>query len=342
VTVTVTVPVPVLERCAIYGDATVTLAASSHHPVHAYLLAGRASSTTELGRAFAAALLCPNGGDGTCRVCQLALAGAHVDQIEVERVGAAITVDQADQVIHAAVRSPVESPRKVITIREAHLMRAEAAAKLLKTVEEPPPTTVFVIEAEAIPPELVTIRSRCVVITVPPLSPGVVAARLVEEGIEPDVADAAARAAGDDLSRARLLATDPGLAARRQRFATIPDRLDGTGSTAAVEVDVLLAAIDTAAAPLKERQAGELERFEGRGRKELEDRHRRELRRHRTQELQAGLGALGATYRERLVAGGDRRDAEAVAAVHDAIEALTLNPNEPLLLQALLLGLRRR
>jgi DNA polymerase III subunit delta' len=334
--------VAVLERSAIFGDAATALAAASRQPVHAYMLVGRSSSTVELSRAFAAALLCPNGGDGTCRSCELALVGAHPDQLEVERVGAAITVEQADQIVHAAMRSPVEGTRKVIAIREAHLMRAEAAAKLLKTVEEPPTSTVFVIEAETIPPELVTIQSRCVLVTVPTLSVDVIAERLVGEGIEPTAAAAAAEASGADLARARLLATDPALASRRHRFATIPERLDGTGATVAAEVDALLAAIDDAATPLKERQAAEVERFEGRGRKELDDRHRRELRRHRTEELQAGLASLGATYRERLVHGGDRRDAEAVVAVHDAIEALVRNPNEPLLLQALLLSLRPR
>ena len=79
----------------------------------------------------------------------------------------------------------------------------------------------------------------------------------------------------------------------------------------------------------------------GSGRKSLEERHKRELRRHRTDELRAGLGALAAAYRDELVRGSSR-PAEAVAAVHavhDALEALERNPNEALLLQALLLAL---
>jgi DNA polymerase III subunit delta' len=337
---TVAVTVPVLDRLAEYAPATTLLAASSRTPVHAYLLVGQPSGTTEVGRAFAAALLCRNGGCGECRDCRLALSGGHPDVLEVERVGPAISVDQADAIVQAAFKTPVEGDRKVIVVREAQLMRAEAAAKLLKTVEEPPASTVFVLEAEAVPPELVTIRSRCVATEVPALSHDAIVGRLVADGVAAEVAEQAAAAARGNLGRAMLLAGDADLAGRQDRFATVLDRLDGTGATVAREVDALLAAIDAAATPLRERQAAEVERFEGRGRKELDDRHRRELRRNRTDELVAGLAAMAASARDRLIDGGSPSDLTAVAAIHEAIEALERNPNEALLLQHLLLRLR--
>jgi DNA polymerase-3 subunit delta' len=80
----------------------------------------------------------------------------------------------------------------------------------------------------------------------------------------------------------------------------------------------------------------------GSGRRALEERHRRELRRHRTDELQSGLVALAGAYRDRLAAGTVHEPGaaiEAVTAVHEAIEAMERNPNEVLLLQALLLRL---
>ena len=114
----------------------------------------------------------------------------------------------------------------------------------------------------------------------------------------------------------------------------------------------LLGRIDAAAAPLAARHAAEVaeleELFARLGQREsaqkrLEEQHKRELRRHRTDELRSGLGALAATYRDALVAGdsADRPEA-AVAAVHrihGALESLERNPNEQLLIQSLLWSL---
>ena len=80
----------------------------------------------------------------------------------------------------------------------------------------------------------------------------------------------------------------------------------------------------------------------GSGQKRLEDRHKRELRRQRVDELKIGLATVAGSYRDALVGDAPRHPAAIVAAVHDlhdAIEALDLNPNEHLLLQALFLGL---
>jgi len=330
------------------------LAGAVAAPVHAYLFVGPpGSGRWDAARAFAAALLCPSGGDGTCRACRLALAGAHPDATEVVRVGASISTDQADEIVRLAAMAPVEGRRKVLILDEFHLLRAEGAAKLLKTIEEPSASTVFVILADQVPAELITIASRCVRIDFPPLPAATIADRLIADGVEAAVAAEAAEAAEGDLDRARVLATDPTVAARRAAFSELPSRLDGTGAAVARLVDELVAAIDTAATPLKARQAAELAELDARseqtaGRKDaaarklLDERHKRELRRHRSDEWRSGLRALAGTYRDRLVDGSARHPADAVTAVHaihEALEALDRNPNEPLLLQALLLRL---
>ena len=116
-------------------------------------------------------------------------------------------------------------------------------------------------------------------------------------------------------------------------------------------VDDLIARIEAAAVPLTERHAEEVEVVEARikqygergsGKKALEERHKRELRRHRTDELRAGLTVIAGTYRDALVAGGlERPDAaaDAVHHVHEAMEVMERNPNEALLLQSLLWSL---
>lgn len=333
------------------ADAVALLDGAARQPVHAYLFVGPpGSGKRAAARAFAAALLCEHGGDATCRDCRLALAGAHPDVREVERVGAAISAEQAAEIVRVASLAPVEGRRKVMILDEFHLLRAEAAARLLKTIEEPPASTVFCVLADDVPAELVTIASRCVRVELRRLSDELVREVLVTEGVELEHAALAAHASAGDLDRARLLAADPALAARRKAFAELPQRLDGTGRTVAAAVDELLGLIEGAAAPLQARHTAEIAELDervkqlgerGSGRKTLEEGHKRELRRHRVDELRAGLGALAGAYRDELVRGSSRpaEAAAAVYAVHEALEALDRNPNEALLLQALLLTL---
>ena len=68
--------------------AVAALRAAAHHPVHAYLFRGPAGSgAAAAARAFAAAVLCPDGGCGHCETCRRALAGTHPDLVSVERTG---------------------------------------------------------------------------------------------------------------------------------------------------------------------------------------------------------------------------------------------------------------
>ena len=99
----------------------------------------------------------------------------------------------------------------------------------MKAIEEPAPGTVFVVLAEEVPPELVTIASRCVRIDLGPVPVEAIVGRLVQEGIDPVAALEAATASTGDLGRARLLATDPRLVLRRDHWASVPEQLDGTG-----------------------------------------------------------------------------------------------------------------
>lgn len=337
----------------VVGQATAVeqLTRSAADPVHAYLFVGPPGSTKdEAARAFAALLL--TGHDDTrSRDSRLALAGKHPDVREVRRVGANIDKDQAKEIIRLAALSPVEGTRKVMVLHEFHLLAADSAARLLKTLEEPPPRTVFIVLADQVPPDLVTIASRCVRIEFRTIPDSVVREVLVSEGADAATADLATEGARGDLARARLLAADAGLMQRRAAFAAVPKRLDGNGNTVTASVASLLKLIDDAAAPLLERHAREVAELEeriavtgerGSGRKQLEERHKRELRRHRIDELRSGLTVMAGTYRDALVRGELRRPDSVVAAVqriHRALEALDRNPNEPLLLQALLLEL---
>ncbi len=343
--------------CDVFGEvvgqerAVAQLRAAVPAPVHAYLFVGPPGSGKAVAaRAFAAGLLCPDGGCGQCDVCVRVAAEVHPDLVVVEREGAAISVDRAREIVRLAMRTPNERPRKVLVLVDFHLVR-EAGPTLLKVVEEPPPSTVFVILAEHVPPELVTIASRCVLIEFGALTTADLVTTLVAEGVDESVAAEVAAAAGGRLDRARLLASDPDFGRRRAAWQAVPHRLDGTGAAVAVVAVELIALMSVAAVgPLEARQAAERAALEervartgerGSGRKTLADRHKRELRRLRTDELRFGLAVLSGAYRDALVAGSadSRACADAVEALRAGAENLVRNPQEALFLQALLLRL---
>lgn len=323
------------------------LASAAAQPVHAYLFCGpRGTGKRTAALAFAASLI---GTDSRSR--RLALSGRHPDLSVHEPEGRTLRVAEADEIIFEASRSPVEGRHKVIVCDRFHTAEPEAVASLLKTIEEPPPTVVIVLLSEEIPPDHTTVASRCVIVEFDPVPDEDVRRILEREGVSSEgLGDIVAAAAGD-VSRARLLATDASLSARRQAWAGAPARLDGTGNTVSALVDELRALIDEAQEPLTARQrteSDELARVEadvgpqGRLRREMDARHRREQRLLRVDELRFGLATLAAFYRQQIA--DDHHPQEAVVAItriRDAHAGLVRNPNEPLLLQALFLSLPR-
>jgi DNA polymerase-3 subunit delta' len=335
-------------------SAVAALRAAARRPVHAYLFVGAAGTgTMEAALAFAATLLDPGNADTARRV----LAGLHPDVVVVERDGAAISIGSAREVARLAARSPVEGARKVLVLNDFHLVK-DAGPALLKTIEEPPPSTIFVILAEHLPPELITIASRCVRIDFPPLRRAHVIELLEADGISPPRAGELADVAGGRLDRARLLAADPQFEARRQAWRTVPQRLDGSGAATARVADELLGLLDASVVPLQARHKTEITALEernaraasingkvGRGKRrevetglrELEERHKREIRRQRTDELRTGLAILAGAYRDQLADAATQDHAiDAVAAIDQLGADLLYNPGELLALQALL------
>ena len=318
--------------------------------VQSYLLVGPAGCGKErAARAFSTVLV-TGSHDATSRVARLVARGEYPDVHEVWREGPAVDAAEAEEIVRAAVTTPLEAACKVIVVHELHLMRDAAAVRLLKTLEEPSPGVRFVLLADRLTPELTTIHSRCATVTFGPLEDAVVAAVLAREGHPREAAERAARACAGNLERARLLAADRGFAERLDAFARVPQRLDGSGravSEVGAELDALL---DRAVEPVQARHARELAELEdrvaltgerGAGRRALEARHKREVRTQRTDELRAGLARLAATYHEALTARPDAPEAAgwaaAVTAIHRAMGHLGLNAREDLVLEALLL-----
>jgi DNA polymerase-3 subunit delta' len=349
----VTSSVDVFDEVVGQGAALAQLRAAASRPVHAYLLVGPPGlGQRAMARGFAAMLLCPQGGCGHCEVCRRVLSGVHPDLVEVERAGAQLSVGDAGELVRLAQRKPLEGTRQVLVVSDLHTAE-RAAPVLLKTLEEPAGDSVFVLFADFVPAELDTIASRCVRIELTPLTAEALASVLQGEGIDADRARELAVAAAGSPERARLLAADEHLAARRALWRSVPARLDGTGATAAALAAELLASADAATEPLRARHAEDLEQLAADadtaglraipGRKAVEDNQRREERRWRTDELRAGLAVLAGAYRDRMAAGDQAQRLPALqgalAAVEEATRELVRNPNELLMLEALMVRL---
>jgi DNA polymerase-3 subunit delta' len=329
--------------------AIAQLTAAAANPVHAYLLVGPSGSGKRAAARAFAALLLSTGSEGEAaeRHVRLALAEAHPDLHVVEPTTAQGRIDApaAREIVQQAALSPAEGARKVLVLEDFHLIDRFGAI-LLKYVEEPPRSTFFVILAEDVPPELVTIASRSVRIDLGPVPLAAVVDRLVAEGVDPTSAESIARAAAGDLDRARLLATDARFAVRAAALAALPGRIDGTGARAAELAAEVKALIDDAQDVIDARhlaEAAELqERIErygqrGSGKKEVDDRHKREVRRHRTAELRFALATFAGVYRDALPGARHAdRVADGLRRIDDAALTLERFPNESLLLQALL------
>jgi DNA polymerase-3 subunit delta' len=341
------------------AEAIADLRAAAPRPVHAYLLRGAAGNGGLVAaHAFAASLLCPDGGCGICRTCRAALSGSDPDLHVIHRTGAMVSVPDVQRLVALAQRRPLQASRQVVIVTDVHLA-ARAAPALLKTLEEPPGATVFVLLADDVPPELATIASRCVQVSFPPVPRVTMVDWLLGRGVDPAVAAVVADSSGGNPERARVMIDDPEVAARAELWSSVPDQLNDTGVVAAELARTLLASAERAVEPLRAEHVHELERLTEEaaefgekvlpGRKEITERYQREERRWRTDALRAGLGALARAYRDRMTSqavGGDagagvhaQAAAEAVKLITEVAQALPRNPQESLLLQSLLVRL---
>ena len=194
---------------------------------HAWLITGPpGSGRSTSALAFAAALVCAQGGCGECVDCKNAIAGTHVDIEHIVPEGLIYSVEDTRALIERAALAPSRSHWHVIVIEDVDRFRAEAASTLLKSLEEPPPGTVWLLCAPTSDDVFETIRSRCrqVVLATPSLTS--IAQQLTERyGIDPKMAKFAARAAQGHIGRARALATDESARERRNEILDMPTRV---------------------------------------------------------------------------------------------------------------------
>jgi DNA polymerase-3 subunit delta' len=193
---------------------------------HAWLFTGPPGSGRSVAaRAFAAALQCPAGGDGTCHQCRTVLAGTHADVEVIVPDGLSIGAKEARELVRVAGRAPSQGRWQVIIVEDADRMTEHAANAVLKMIEEPPSRTVVMLCAPSLHPDdvPVTIRSRCRVVALrtPPVE--AVADVLVRrDGVDPALAAWSAAASGGHVGRARRLARDEDARLARKAVLDVP------------------------------------------------------------------------------------------------------------------------
>lgn len=226
---------------------------------HAWLITGPpGSGRSNAARAFAAALQCPAGGCGTCPACTTALAGTHADVTVVATEKVTISIEEVRDLIGIAQRAPSQGRWRVIVVEDADRMTERTSNVLLKAIEEPPPRTVWLLCSTSPQDVQVTIRSRCRPLALRVPSVEAVARLLVErDGVDPAVADVAARAAQSHIGMARRLARDPGARDRRRRTLELVSAIRGVGDAVLAAADLVEVAQAEAKAATEDRDAAE-------------------------------------------------------------------------------------
>ena len=186
---------------------------------------------------------------GVCAACTRIARGVHPDVLVVEPGDTgAIKIEQVRDIVDRAAYRPFEGRRRVVIVDEADALVAPAQNALLKTLEEPPPSSVFILVTSRPDVLLPTVRSRCPRLRFRPLGQADLAAALVARGFAEAEARAVAATADGSLGRAleasaadvvaardtaeRVLAQAAAAGDPRRRIESAKDLLAKTGSGA--------------------------------------------------------------------------------------------------------------
>jgi DNA polymerase-3 subunit gamma/tau len=133
---------------------------------HAYLFVGsRGTGKTSMAKILARSLNCERGGPtvtpcGECESCVTIASGNSIDVIEMDAASNR-SVDDVRDLRERVAYAPAGGHWKVYILDEAHMLTKEAWNAFLKTLEEPPPKTVFVLATTESHKVMATIADRC-------------------------------------------------------------------------------------------------------------------------------------------------------------------------------------
>ncbi|MDE3154760.1 MAG: hypothetical protein KGN76_06635 [Acidobacteriota bacterium] len=146
---------------------------------------------------------------GVCASCTRIARNVHPDVIRLEPdENGSVGIDAVRAMLDQVGYRPFEARRRVVIFEEADALGAPAQSALLKTLEEPPPSTIFILVSSRPDALLPTVLSRCPRLRFRPLTVAEIAQALVARGY--DAAEAHAVAAGADGSLGRALEASAG------------------------------------------------------------------------------------------------------------------------------------
>jgi len=207
----------------------------------------------QTARAVAAALNClapvrsapgqlPFDACGSCRACDRIARGMHVDVVGLAPDDrASIKIDLVRNVLERTAYRPFEGRRRAVLIRDAETLEPAAQNALLKSLEEPPPATTFILTTAVMGLLLPTVRSRCMRLAFGQLSAEEVTAVLVSRhGVADADARAAAALAGGSASQALALRSADLTALRETALSMLQQAAANTGAAARLQAAALL------------------------------------------------------------------------------------------------------
>ncbi len=203
---------------------------------HAYLLIGPATAgTMALSKEFSQAIFCKSN-DPPCHECRhcvnidkelhpdlLTIQPGSTGFIGIDRIRRLLgditseqikELEKRDEDIpprYFAITSPLEADRKIIIIHGVETMLKETRDILLKILEEPPASVIFILTTEDESISNSTLASRCQILRVKPISFDEVKSSLIKNGIEPDLASHLSKITGGHIQKALNFAENASL-----------------------------------------------------------------------------------------------------------------------------------
>ncbi len=127
---------------------------------HAYLFSGpKQGGKSSIAKTLASILQCQNNFCKKCKDCKLIQAGSHPDTIFMEDNGESIKIDEVRELIRKTNLTS-QGTYRIIVIENIERMPVEAQNSFLKTLEEPPGKTIFILTTSKLDQVLLTIQSR--------------------------------------------------------------------------------------------------------------------------------------------------------------------------------------
>ena len=236
----------------------------SQEMTHAWVFTGPpGSGRSSTAVAFAQALICPNKGCGTCNNCYLAKTHGHPDVEIIRTEGLSIKVEEVRELLARVAWAPSMGRWRVVVMEDADRLTDSAANALLKAIEEPSTSTVWLLCAPTLHDVLPTIRSRCRHLQLRAPSLEAVTKVLINRNhIAPEMADFSARVSQGHIGRAKYFAINESVRSNRKTIMQLPLQLGSLATAFQAALTLVDLATTEANASSDERDEKEVEKLQ--------------------------------------------------------------------------------